>query len=128
MNPKSVWGSPWIAFAESAAIRLDAHRTRCCSTSTGTPACTGFKRVKIEPRFGLARGREIASRDRAVAHPRARSGLAANTPVARVSTARAARAQPPSSAPRVASVVLVPSFGPPSPFQIEPRGGGDDRR
>ena len=28
MNPKSVWGSPWIAFAESAAI---AHidRTRC---------------------------------------------------------------------------------------------------
>lgn len=26
MNPKSVWGSPWIAFAESAAIRLDAHR------------------------------------------------------------------------------------------------------
>lgn len=127
MTPKSVWGSPWIAFAESAAIILDAHGTHA-STRTGTPACTGFKSVKIEPRFGLARGREIVSRDLAVAHPRARSGLAANTPVARVSTARAARAQPPSSAPRVASVVLVPSFGPPSPFQIEPRGGGDDRR
>ena len=22
MNPKSVWGSPWIAFAESAAIKM----------------------------------------------------------------------------------------------------------
>ena len=128
MNPKSVWGSPWIAFAESAAIRLDAHRTDAQHKYWNTRV-HGVQACKNRAPFWFGAGeREIASRDRAVAHPRARSGLAANTPVARVSTARAARAQPPSSAPRVASVVLVPSFGPPSPFQIEPRGGGDDRR